>query len=260
MPSNIIMDMTWEEFRCRADTDPVVVIPMGSVELEGPHLPLGTDTIVAEEIVRQLTREEGILLAPTVNVGYSKWFKPFPGTISFEHDTLTRVLLDCCRCLFDHGISRFVFLNAHKGNNCCVEDTARSMISEKQIKIGMLSIWKLANDLIQGKGLIDEGRFTHAGEIMTSVVMAVRPETVKTEKIKADKAKSPEGSPFKVKNSLGETDFMGSVQTVFQDIRKVTDTGILGDPQTASAEKGRQIMDMIVSYSKAYLQEFRKLK
>jgi len=260
MPSNIIMDMTWEEFRDRVGPDSVVVIPMGSVELEGLHLPLGTDTIVAEGVAQQLTDEEGILLAPTINVGYSKWFKPFPGTISFEHDTLTRLLLDCCRCLFDHGIRRFVFLNAHKGNNACVEDIARSMIAEKQIKIGMLSVWKLTNDLIQGKGLIDEGKFTHAGEIMTSVVMALRPDTVRTEKVRADGAKSPDGSLFKIRNSLGDTDFMGSVQTVFRDIRQVTDTGTLGNPQSASAEKGRKLLEMIVSYSKAYLQEFRKLE
>lgn len=260
MSTNIIMDMTWEEFGERAGPETVAVIPMGSVELEGVHLPLGTDTIVAEGIARHLTNEEGILLAPTINVGYSKWFKPFPGTISLEHDTLSSLLLDYCNCLFANGIMRFVFLNAHKGNNAAVEDIARTLISEKQVNIGMLSIWKLANDLIQGKGLIEEGQFTHAGEIMTSVILALRPETVKTEKIMADSAKSPDGSLFKVKNSLGDTDFMGSVQTVFRDIRQVTDTGTLGNPKSASAEKGEKLLDMIISYSKAYLQEFRKLK
>jgi creatinine amidohydrolase/Fe(II)-dependent formamide hydrolase-like protein len=123
----------------------------------------------------------------------------------------------------------------------------------------MLNIWKLANDLIAGSDLIKEGRFTHAGEIMTSVILALKPETVVTGKIMPDKVKSPKGSAFEVKNSLGETAFKGSVQTVYQDIRDVTDTGIMGDPTAASAEKGEAVLKLITDYVMAFVWEFRKL-
>ena len=259
MNKSHILDMSWEEFRDSVDSKTVVVIPMGSTEIEGLHLPLGVDTIVAEGVARNLAGEEGVMIGPLLPIGYSKWFNPFPGTVSLEHETLTRVLLEYCTCLINHGIKRLVFLNAHRGNNSSVEVASRNLIMEHQVRVGMLSIWKLANDLTAGSALIKEGKFTHAGEIMTSVIMTLKPEAVVTSKIMPDSVKSPEGSAFDVKNSLGETGFQGSIQTVYQDIRDVTDTGIMGDPTPASAEKGEAVLKLITDYVRSFLQEFRNL-
>jgi creatinine amidohydrolase len=255
-----LLDMTWEEFRDCVDQKLVVVIPMGSVELEGPYLPLGVDTIVAEGVARRLEGEEGVLIGPSLPFGYSKWFMPFPGTISLEHATLTALLMEYCRSLISHGVKRFVFLNAHRGNNACVDEASRTLILEGPLRIGMLGLWRLANDLAAGKqGLIREGKFTHAGEIMTSVLLALKPETVVTQGMRADSPKSPEGSPFRILNSLGETFFQGLVQTVYPHIREITGTGVFGDPTTASAEKGEALLDQMTAYIKAFLQAFRKL-
>ena len=259
MDKTFIAGMTWEEFRDNVNSGTVIVVPVGSTELEGTHLPLGVDTIMADGVAAKLAGEPGVLIGPTLPIGYSKWFNPFPGTISLEHDTLTRVFLEYCTCLINHGIKRIVFLNSHRGNNACIEVTARNLINEYDVRIGMLSIWKLANDLTAGSSLIKEGKFKHAGEIMTSAIMALRPETVVTRKIMPDSVKSPKGSAFDVKNSLGETSFQGSIQTVYQDIRDVTDTGIMGDPTAASAEKGETVLKLITDYAKSFLQEFRNL-
>ncbi|MHB8091986.1 MAG: creatininase family protein [Syntrophales bacterium] len=251
--------MTWEEFRDAIGKDPVLVIPIGSTELAGLHLPLGADTIVANEFAKLLAGEEGVIVCPALPIGYSKWFNPFPGTISLEHDTLTKVLLEYCRCLLEHGARRLLFLNAHKGNNSSIETAARILISEKNINISMLSIWKLANDLTTGLGIISEGKFTHAGEIMTSILLKLKPETVVMEKIKPDRIKSPDGSKLHVLNTLGETSFRGSTQSFYQDIRTLTETGIAGDPTNASAELGGKIVELIDNYLKAFIKEFRKL-
>jgi creatinine amidohydrolase len=259
MISHYMADMTWEEFRDAVNEQSVLVIPMGSTELEGIHLPLGVDAIVADEVARRLNGEEGILLCPSLPVGYSRWFNPFPGTISLEHDTLTKVLVEYGSCLIRHGAKRLVFLNAHRGNNSCIEAASRILIAEYAVRIGMLSIWKLANDLTSGSGLIQEGKFTHAGEIMTSLIFAIKPDTVRKERMRADHVQSPAGSEFKINNSLGETSFKGSVQIVYQDVREVTQTGVMGDPTTASAEKGETILKLVVNYVKDYLQEFRRL-
>jgi creatinine amidohydrolase len=259
MNKSFVLEMTWEEFRDSINSDTVFLLPIGSTELEGLHLPLGVDTIVAEGVCKNLAGERGVLIGPTLPVGYSKWFNPFPGTISLEQDTLNRVLREYCGCLIKQGIKRLVFLNAHRGNNNSIEIVAHSLILKHHVKIGMLNIWKLANDLTAGSGLIKEGRFTHAGEIMTSVILALKPETVIASKIMPDTVKSPKGSAFEVKNSLGETTFKGSVQTVYQDIRDVTDTGIMGDPTAASAEKGEAILKLITDYTRAFLREFRNL-
>ncbi|MBN2034647.1 MAG: creatininase family protein [Deltaproteobacteria bacterium] len=260
MGSSFIARMTWEIFKEAVDSDTVVVIPMGSTELEGPHLPLGVDTIVADGIAGLLNGEPGILIGPTLPIGYSKWFLPYPGTITLETETLIRVLTEYTKSLIAAGIRRFVFLNAHKGNNACIESTARNLVAEYGVRVGMLSLWKLAHDLCAVKDRsIEEGRFTHAGEIMTSAVMALAPETVIENRIQADRVKSPEQSAFKVKNSLGETEFMDSVQIVFQKIGEVTDSGTLGDPTAANAKKGEMIIGRVAAYARAFLQEFRKL-
>lgn len=252
--------MTWEEFRDKVNSKTVIVVPVGSTELEGTHLPLGVDTIMADGVAAKLKGEPGVLIGPTLPIGYSKWFKPFPGTISLEHDTLTRVFLEYCTCLIDNGVKRIVFLNSHRGNNSCIEVAARTLIMERKVRIGMLSIWKLANDLTSKEsGMIKEGKFTHAGEIMTSTIMALEPEAVVIDKIAQDSVKSPSGSVFKVKNSLGDTDFQGCVQTIYQDIKDITDTGVMGNPTAASAEKGELILNLITDYARAFIQEFRNL-
>jgi creatinine amidohydrolase len=260
MDKTFIAGMTWEEFRDNVNSGTVIVVPVGSTELEGTHLPLGVDTIMADGVAARLAGEPGVLIGPTLPIGYSKWFNPFPGTISLEHDTLTRVFLEYCTCLINHGVKRIVFMNSHRGNNSCIEAAARTLIMERKVRIGMLSIWKLANDLTSREsGMIREGKFTHAGEIMTSSIMALEPETVVIDKIAPDSVKSPAGGLFEVKNSLGDTAFQGSIQTVYQDIRDVTDTGIMGDPTPASAEKGEAILKLITDYARAFLQEFRNL-
>ena len=252
--------MTWEEFRDEVDDAAVMVIPMGSTELEGSHLPLGVDTIVANGLARRLKGQEGVLIGPALPIGYSKWFMPFPGTISLETETLTKVLVEYCTSLISHGIRRIVFLNSHRGNKACIEAAARTLVSTHQTRIGMLSVWKLANDLATARHqLIDEGGFKHAGEIMTSAVLALKPDSVATARIRSDSLRSLQGSPFNVKNSLGEVEYNGSVQTVYHDIREITDTGIMGDPTSASAEKGEAILDMLTEYTQSFLQEFRKL-
>jgi creatinine amidohydrolase len=256
----MIADMTWEAFRDAVEVDTVAVIPVGSIELEGPHLPLGVDTIVARALAHSLDGIPGVLIGPTLPIGYSKWFMPFAGTISLEMETLIRVLDEYARSLIAHGVRRLLFLNAHRGNNPAIEAVARTLIAERKAHVAMINVWKLVNDLAAApENQIDEGRFSHAGEAMTSVIMALAPETVVTEKLSADKLKSPLGGTFKVKNSLGDTEFQGSVQTLFQDLRQITETGTMGDPSGASPEKGRRLTEQIAAYTRAFIREFQKL-
>lgn len=260
MKTAMITRMTWENFRDAIDAETVAVIPIGSVELEGPHLPLGVDTIAAEALAAGLDGLPGVLVGPTLPLGYSKWFMPFAGTISLELETLIRVLDEYARSLIAHGVKRLLFLNAHRGNNAAIEAVARTLIAEGGTRVAMINVWKLVNDLAAApENQIEERRFTHAGEAMTSVIMTLAPETVVTEKLSADMPRSPSGSAFKVKNSLGDTEFQGSVQTLFQDLRQITKTGTMGDPATASPEKGRGLTEQIAAYTRKFIREFQKL-
>jgi creatinine amidohydrolase len=260
MKTAIMTRMTWEDFRDAIDAETVAVIPIGSVELEGPHLPIGVDTIAARNLSERLDGVPGVLVGPTLPIGYSKWFMPFAGTISLEMETLIRVLDEYARSLIAHGVKRLLFFNAHRGNNAAIEAVARGLIAEGKARAAMINVWKLVNDLAADpENQIDERRFTHAGEAMTSVIMALAPETVAAAKIAADRPKSPPGSAFKVKNSLGETEFQGSVQILFQDLHRITDSGTMGDPSGAGTEKGRNLAEQVVAYTRAFIREFQKL-
>jgi creatinine amidohydrolase len=260
MKTGIMTRMTREDFRNAIDAETVAVIPIGSVELEGPHLPMGVDTIAARDLSERLDGVPGVLVGPALPIGYSKWFMPFAGTISLEMETLTRVLDEYARSLIAHGVKRLLFFNAHRGNNAAVEAVARTLIAEKKACVAMINVWKLVNDLAAApENRIKERRFTHAGEAMTSVIMALAPETVAVAKIAAGRPKSPPGSAFNVKNSLGETEFQGSVQILFQDLRHITESGTMGDPSAASPEKGRHLTERIVDYTKAFIRELQQL-
>ena len=254
-----LMDMTWQEFAAAVTPQTVVVAPLGSAELEGTHLPVGVDTIAAEGVASMLTGLEGVVIGPTVPIGYSKWFMPYPGTISLEQETLIRLLGDYARSLHRHGVGRLVFLNSHKGNNAAVETVAHTLVDELAMKVGMLNVWQLAGQLTAKTDLVAEGAFRHGGEIMTSLMLALRPEAVVRGEIKPDQVKQDEPSAFSFRNSLGDAEFEGAVQTVFRDIRQVTDTGIMGDPSAGSAERGQAILELVAGYAQRYLAEFRKL-
>ena len=79
MPKSFMADMSWNEFQDALKEDTVLVIPMGSTELAGPHLPLGADTMAAEGLAKRLAGEKEVLIAPCLPLGYSKWFQPYAG-------------------------------------------------------------------------------------------------------------------------------------------------------------------------------------
>ncbi|MCB2228993.1 MAG: creatininase family protein [Desulfarculaceae bacterium] len=254
-----LMDMTWQEVAAAITPQTVVVVPLGSAELEGTHLPVGVDTIAADGVAARLAGLDNVIIGPTLPIGYSKWFLPYPGTISLEQETLIRVLEDYARSLERHGVQRLVFLNSHKGNNAAVETVAHTLVDEFDMKVGMLNVWQLAGQLTAKTELVVEGGFRHGGEIMASLMLALRPETVVKGEMRPDAVKQDAASAFTFKNSLGDAEFEGAVQTVFRDIRDVTDTGTMGDPSAGSAQRGEAILDLVAGYAKRYLAEFSKL-
>jgi creatinine amidohydrolase len=176
-----------------------------------------------------------------------------------EQETLVLLILDYCRCLITHGARRILFLNSHAGNNSAIETASRILQNEAQVMLAMIDIWRLTGDLVADKDIIDEGRFTHAGELMTSVVMALRPESVIVEKMIADKVKSNTQTKFQTKNSLGAVIFNNSVRTIYRKIEDLTETGTMGDPSTSSPQKGQEVLALALEYVKAFITEFRKL-
>ena len=198
------------------DVRPIVVVPIGSWEQHGPHLPFDTDSVIATELVRRATEslsDVRTFVVPPINFSASGEHAGFPGTISIGGDTTTRTLVELARsCDWADGI---VFVNGHGGN-------ARAMRS--------------AMDVIAAEGrraaswspTTTDPTDTHAGHVETSVMLAIDPA-----RVRMDRARIGTTTPL--------SDIIGDLRD--HGVRAVSDNGVLGDPTRANAEDGRSILD-----------------
>jgi len=238
---------TWTEVYAMEKGDKIILIPLGSTEQEGIHLPIGVDTYVAEAIAQAVAKEIDCLVGPTLPVGYSEWFLEFPGTVSLKIETLTQVLREYISSLIHHGFKKFIFVNGHGGNSSAVDVVSREFIMSHEVQIAMVEIWKIANSLAKDIPKLKENTLRHAGELMTSVMLYLHPDKVDMKKAKAEYVKSKKPH-FTAKSTLGPAEFKGVEITLYEKARSLTESGIMGDPLSATAEKGKIIVNTITSY------------
>ena len=115
--------MTWREAQEAFGRNPVVLLPMGSVEQHGPHVPVG-DYRYATVVARRIAEQAEAIVAPTIPWGYSEHFRPFPGTLSVRPETLTLLLEDTCDGFVRFGLDHLLFVCGHKGNMPILEQVA----------------------------------------------------------------------------------------------------------------------------------------
>ena len=240
-------DNSWAEVHEMNKENTIILIPLGSTEQEGTHLPLGVDTYVAEMLAQRVAKETGSLVGPVLPVGYSEWFCEFPGTISIKIETLIQILREYISSLIRHGFKKFIFINGHGGNSPAIDVVSREFIMNHEVHIAMVEIWKIANSLAKDIPMLKENVFKHAGELMTSVMLYIHPNTVNMKKAKVEYLKSYK-HPFKVKSTLGPAEFKGVDITLYDKAKSLTESGIMGDPLSATAEKGKIIVNAITSY------------
>ena len=137
----------------------IAIIPVGSIEQHGPHLPISTDSDIVTEIASKLSdRVKGILL-PTISYGVSDEHFPF-FNLSIKKSTLSRILEDICESLIKNGISKIVIINGHYGNLDSLRNFERKQKIRRKIKI--FSYWKYM-----------DREFDHAGNVETSIMLAI---------------------------------------------------------------------------------------
>jgi creatinine amidohydrolase len=253
----LLEELSWMEFdQVRKEMD-TVLFPMGSVEVEGPHLPMGVDSIVALEVAKRVAAGRKLLVAPLISVTYSEWHMGFPGTLSVRLSTLTQVLRETCEGLVEHGFRRIMFINSHVGNDPAIMEIAHELIRRSAARVGMVNLWALANQMGKDIPELIEKEFLHAGEIMTSVMLALRPDLVDMGKAQKEYVKARSDSLVQ----------KGSMQVTFKKMSvyayhlsdEVTRSGVMGDPLAATKEKGEKIVSLWVGFIRDYIEEFRKL-
>jgi creatinine amidohydrolase len=236
-----IQEMSWLEFDGRRKATDTVIIPTGAVEVYGPHLPLGTDSIVAEAIAVLVAQKTGALVAPTIGMGDSSMLLDFPGTFSLRESTYEAAMDDLCSSLIRYGFRNLMFINGHSGNVDPVNHLARRYQKESGVHCGQIDWWRFtaanAEGILDLKGHMAHG---HASECGTSVMLHLRPDLV-------DMSKAVRTEPA--------TD----AYKVFTDVIRYlpfsskTTTGTIGDATLGSAEKGKALVERCVDRIAEYM-------
>lgn len=232
--SPFLGELTWEEAAEVFREADFIVLPTGSMEQHGLHLPLLTDTIRAENISRMLVEmawREGLrlYLLPVLAYGVSEHHMRFPGTVSIEPEVYTGLIESIGASLARHGARRMLILNFHGGNTRHLETASARIRSRHGLRTYVIVWTRYARRYIE-ELLRPDPTWGHACEHETSVLMLFRPDLVRTEKIRRPR----------VSEAYRET---GQSVYVFLYFDEISDTGGLGDPTRADREKAREIIE-----------------
>ena len=203
----------------------VAVIPIGSIEQHGPHLPISTDSDIVSEISRRVAEKNGYLLLPTMSYGVSFEHAPF-FNLSIRESTLKTVLTDLCTSLLANNINTVFIINGHHGNLKPIKniDVKLRKISKNKLRVFPLSYWHFM-----------KREFDHAGFVETSLMLAIS----KNVKMKlAKKGLVTDGMTKQEIKKLGKL--------ANQSFPKATKNGVWGDPTKATKKDGQKFLAEIV--------------
>lgn len=230
--------------------NPVVIIPLGSIEQHGVQLPLGTDSLSAIEICKAIAKRTNSLVLPITWVGYSEHHMGFKGTITFSQDTLFRIIMDTIKSLSRHGLKRILFVNFHGGN----KDVLHFAVKESSKK------YKL-NIITDSQEPEDPDAFTtlknfdiHAGKGETSFMLSLLPELVDTDKIKEWKPTVKFLKPIERARKLclekneNCQQLLKIAMSYLPDTHILTSSGVYGltDIKDATKEEGKEFSNKVV--------------
>ena len=236
--------LTWSDIKEEIQNGrDLVVVPFGSTEQHGRHMPLGTDAVLGDEIGWGLAERLEAFLAPTVRFGCSEHHLAFSGTISIGAETFGRIVADVVASLSVHGFRRIVLLPTHGGNFKPMADAVANIEPAQGVRIyaftDLLGLVGAATDSSRSLGVDAAKSGAHSGEWETSLMLALRPDQVKMDRA-----------------AVG---FMGELSEVtskvFDGIQNLDENGVLGDPRPATAEAGEQYLAEIIEFLYQWLEK-----
>lgn len=251
--------MWWHEYvspRFRGlDKNIPVVIPLGSCEQHGPHLPVFVDTIQVSAIVDRLEERLGdrAIFVPPLWLGSSHHHLDFPGTISVRPSLYSRMIQEIATSILGAGFERLFFLNGHGGNQTPVSQALTELVAlddrADAAQLAMASWWQVARERLSSKEHeMGTPALSHACEYETSLMLFLRPELV-------DQASAVDVPPA-LDSEWVDQSVKGGRVTVFHRFHRLTATGNMGQPTVATAAKGRSILQAVVDEIARFLDDF----
>ena len=251
--------MRWEELTTKRIDDldrdrTVVILPLGSVEQHGNHLPLGTDSILAHDVALATAKQAGdAVVLPPPWYGFSAHHMRFPGSITLRVETLMALVEDIVGSVIAHGFGRILVVNGHGGNSGAIDVLASTLghMHYGTARIAALTYFQLAREAIADLRLSETGGMGHAGEFETALLQHLRPELVD---VKTAATCYPDPG-----SSYLSTDLLGaSAIRTYLDFSDLSPSGTLGDPNLASPELGAKYFLAVVRQLALFLADFRQ--
>lgn len=230
-----------------------LVIPLGSTEQHGHHLPVAVDaaivTHLAERAVAQASASAPIFLLPTLPFGFAQHHLPFGGTVSIHADTYVNLLTDICVGLSEQGFRRIIFLNGHGGNETPMRLVTDKILSQLKLDIHLsaASYWHVAERCFTNLNFPSALTPGHAGHFETSLMLAIAPELVKLERRPKD------SSPMQPLAAPGLPGAYIRRPQLWEQSDGRTD-----DASMASAEIGAQLLPAMIDEIAAFILKFHK--
>lgn len=255
----LLENMSYDEFQAWSESEdsPVILIPLGSQEIQGPVVPMG-DFMLARKIAEEVAQRSKAVTAPTMPFGYAEYFWSVPGGIALSADSFRSVLRDILDNFLRHGFKRLVILNGHSGNYSLIDQVIRAVRRETGLIVPCINLWRSIPDSVWTEAHGDYGKkaFSHGGDPITSVYMHYFPELTSPQK-----AKLPE-----TPGTMAGMPVVGLGGTKFKDLEigmpvnvddRCPDGIVNGDPTRSSAEKGAIFAEFLISFCTDFVEHFR---
>ena len=250
--------MTYPEVEAYLKFRDTVVIPVGSTENHGIHMPLGTDTLIPHRIAELLDeRFPDVIIAPTLPYGATEDLRGFAGTVSLGVDGLQLVLERICDQLFDYGFRRFIILNGHGGNNTSITMVGHHLF-RRGAYLAIVNWWLLAGQLRP------EWKGGHGGGEETAAILGIDPSLVRSEHLA-----QPEGFRNDISDELPSTSwtgvsFQGGLVTIPRPMHRITDNGWdahgmgIDPPTKATREWGVEMLNVMADYTRDFIEALQR--
>jgi creatinine amidohydrolase len=219
----ILEEISMKEFEKKVKKIKTVIIPVGSLEAHGPHLPLGTDTMEVYEIVKKAAQSVDVFVAPPLPYGLCRSTSKHPGTTGITGNTLRALIRDIIKSLYANHLKNFIIISGHASplHLAALQEAGESMLEElpSDTNIAVVSAYALAQQVTGN--ICEAENDSHAGEIETSLILHLKPGLVKG---RAKKEYPIFPHPLLTRNK-----------------KKYWKSAVWGDPDKASAKKGETI-------------------
>ncbi len=259
-PTFLYEEMKWPEIKEVITEDRVVIIPVATLEDHGHHLPINTDVAITSTICRKAAERisgETILLPPQYH-GYSPHHLDFPGPITIDGPIFIEFMRNVTKSLVHHGFRRILLVNGHGSNEPWLDTIARlTNVDHPNTLCATLSWWAIPEvaESVNEIRTSEKGGMSHAGELETSMMLAIQPELVNMSKAVKDIS-------YQISKYFPHDDFYyppGPVR-MMPYWSTISKTGVMGDPTVATKEKGDIWLEAAIKGLIGIIRDFKNLE